>query len=355
MCKRALEESNWDEEEAVVYLRKAGVARASLAANRDAAAGVVAVYRSTDGTQCTAVVLSCETDFVQKNPKFVAFSQALAEHCYATLRSSDTGLSDALGSLLVNQLKSSRASPTLSSCVQSGSTASADSVSELLADLTTQFGETVEVKAVVSLDSNASSCIGVYVHNETTPGAGVGSAAAVVELSWVPSNGPATASATLRGRLSKFARLIAMQVLATSPKFVDLHSIPSSVVEKERAIAEAAAATRTKGAPAPPPSSAAETKGTPFSKIAEQRLQRSLEEQCLLSQEFFMVKQLHEDVLRDTQAEAATDGRGGSCTSTARNQQQRQLTVADALQFVGQTLGCSLTVSRMRLISLGSQ
>ncbi|CDI74713.1 elongation factor ts, putative [Eimeria praecox] len=346
-----------DEEEAVVYLRKSGIARAAKAAGREAREGVIAVSISSDEAQCTAVMLNCETDFVQKNPKFVAFSRALAEHCRSTLQPDD--ITPSLGareSALIEQLKSSRPSYNLSSCVQRDSTAPANSVNELLADLTTQFGEKVEVSAVECMGSDASSCIGVYVHNEATPGVGVGRAAAMVELRWDLSSTSATPATVLRERLSKFARLMAMQVVASSPKFVDLNSIPSSTVEEERSIAEetskAAAAAGTKGAAEPKDSSASETKETMPSKIAAQRMQRYLQEQCLVFQEFLMIKQLYNDVLSDIQAETATQSTGSRSSSKTNNQ---PITVADALQLVGKTLGCTLTVSRMRLITVGSQ
>ena len=352
-----------DEEEAVVYLRKSGIARAAKAASREAREGVIAVCSSADGTQYSAVVLNCETDFVQKNPKFVAFAGALAEHCCSTLRTTATTTSEGSQSDLVTHVKNSIPSKRLSLCVQMDSTtASASSVSELLADLTTQFGEKVEVSAVECIESGASSCVGVYVHNEVTPGSGVGSAAALVELRWAQPDTSATHTTALRERLSKFARLMAMQVLATRPKFVDLDSMPSSVIEEERSIAEeataaaaAAAAAGTKSATGPKDPSPPGTKETAFSKIAAQRMQRWLEEQCLLFQEFLMMKQLQTDVIPHAQPEAATNSGGNSSNGEKSSQPQRPITVAGALQLVEQSLGCRLTVSRMRLITVGSQ
>lgn len=69
-CRRALEEAGGDIEKAKVILRKASSAIASKKADRELAAGVAAAYTHAGGQVLGAVVLSCETDFVSKNPEF---------------------------------------------------------------------------------------------------------------------------------------------------------------------------------------------------------------------------------------------------------------------------------------------
>ena len=53
--------------------------KASKAASRVAAEGVVGVYVAADGKAGALVELNCETDFVAKNDDFLAFAQSLAE------------------------------------------------------------------------------------------------------------------------------------------------------------------------------------------------------------------------------------------------------------------------------------
>jgi elongation factor Ts len=78
-CKRALSESGGDIKKAEELLRIKSGAKASKAASRIAAEGIVGAWLAADGKVGALVELNCETDFVAKNDDFVAFGQSLAE------------------------------------------------------------------------------------------------------------------------------------------------------------------------------------------------------------------------------------------------------------------------------------
>ena len=78
-CKRALEEARGDLRKAEDLLRIKSGAKASKAAGRIAAEGVIGSYLSPDRKLGALVELNCETDFVAKNEAFLAFARALAE------------------------------------------------------------------------------------------------------------------------------------------------------------------------------------------------------------------------------------------------------------------------------------
>ena len=78
-CKRALEEAGGDLKKAEDLLRIRSGAKASKAAGRIAAEGVIGAYLSPDRKLGALVELNCETDFVAKNEAFLAFARALAE------------------------------------------------------------------------------------------------------------------------------------------------------------------------------------------------------------------------------------------------------------------------------------
>jgi elongation factor Ts len=78
-CKRALEEAGGDLAKAEDLLRIRSGAKASKAAGRVAAEGVIGAYLSSDRTLGALVEVNCETDFVAKNADFLAFARALAE------------------------------------------------------------------------------------------------------------------------------------------------------------------------------------------------------------------------------------------------------------------------------------
>ncbi len=76
-CKKALQEANGDLRTAEVLLKKHSAASALKKAERDLAAGTIGSY-THDGTVGAMVLLSCETDFVAKNPEFGALARELA-------------------------------------------------------------------------------------------------------------------------------------------------------------------------------------------------------------------------------------------------------------------------------------
>jgi elongation factor Ts len=78
-CKKALAETGGDLKKAEELLRIRGSAKASKAATRVAAEGVIGAWLSADAKVGALVELNSETDFVAKNEDFVAFSKSLAE------------------------------------------------------------------------------------------------------------------------------------------------------------------------------------------------------------------------------------------------------------------------------------
>ena len=78
-CKKALAEAGGDLKKAEDLLRIRSGAKASKAAGRVAAEGVIGAWLSADAKLGALVELNCETDFVAKNQDFVAFAGELAE------------------------------------------------------------------------------------------------------------------------------------------------------------------------------------------------------------------------------------------------------------------------------------
>ena len=78
-CKKALAESAGDLAKAEDLLRIKSGAKASKAAGRVAAEGIVGAYLAADGKLAAMVELNCETDFVSRNDDFIAFAKELAQ------------------------------------------------------------------------------------------------------------------------------------------------------------------------------------------------------------------------------------------------------------------------------------
>ena len=78
-CKKALTEAEGDLTKAEELLRIKSGAKASKAAGRVAAEGVVGAYITPDGKSGAMVEVNCETDFVSRNEDFVAFARKAAQ------------------------------------------------------------------------------------------------------------------------------------------------------------------------------------------------------------------------------------------------------------------------------------
>ncbi|MEO6422117.1 MAG: translation elongation factor Ts, partial [Candidatus Nitrotoga sp.] len=83
-CKKALVETNGDLKAAEELLRIKSGAKASKAASRVAAEGLVSAFISADGKVGALAEVNCETDFMAKNDDFMAFAsnvaQAISQH-----------------------------------------------------------------------------------------------------------------------------------------------------------------------------------------------------------------------------------------------------------------------------------
>jgi elongation factor Ts len=77
-CKRALEETDGDLEQAIVLLRERGVASAAKKAGREANEGLVASYIHMGGHVGALIEVNCETDFVARTEQFQKLVRDLA-------------------------------------------------------------------------------------------------------------------------------------------------------------------------------------------------------------------------------------------------------------------------------------
>ncbi len=84
LCKTALEEAGGDLGKAVDILSRKSADIAKKKGDRVLAAGTVASYIHAGAQVGALVLLSCETDFVSKNPDFQALAREIAMHAAAT-------------------------------------------------------------------------------------------------------------------------------------------------------------------------------------------------------------------------------------------------------------------------------
>jgi elongation factor Ts len=198
-CKRALGEVAGDVEQAIDWLRKKGLAAAAKKAGRVAAEGLVGLIV---GDKVGAVVeVNAETDFVARNETFQQFVSGLTA---AALTVGDS----------VDALKAAK--------LGAGETAEAQ-----LTHLIATIGENMNIRRAKRLEVSAGAVVG-YVHNALvkTPEGGLGKIGVLVALE---STGRVAALLTL-------GRQLAQHVAAASPQYLDVVSVDTAALDRERDI-----------------------------------------------------------------------------------------------------------------------
>lgn len=107
-CKIALEESGGDMDKALIHLKAQGAKVAEKKGDRELGAGVISSYIHATKNVGSIVELGCETDFVAKNPEFVALAYDIAMHaCAMNPKDIDEMLTQPFvkdGSMTVNEM-----------------------------------------------------------------------------------------------------------------------------------------------------------------------------------------------------------------------------------------------------------
>jgi elongation factor Ts len=184
-CKKALEESGGDFEQAVELLRIKGAKDVGKRAERTTTNGLVAAGGGV------MIELNCETDFVAKGADF----QELADKVVAEAIQTRPADAEALARTELN-------GGTVADAVQA---------------VSAKIGEKLQLRRAVSFDGEVAT----YLHRRASdlpPAVGV-----LVEYD---------------GDSPETARAVAMQVAAMKPRYVTRRDVPEDVLASERRIAE---------------------------------------------------------------------------------------------------------------------
>ena len=185
-CRKALVESNGDFEAAIDYLRKKGQKVAALRGDREAKEGVVIAKTTEDHKTGYIINVSCETDFVSKNPEYIAFAQSIM---------------DAAINNNVNTVEELNA-------VKIGNETIADKLNEQVA----KIGEKISVSRFERIEA---PYVAAYIHGSYRMGVLVG----------------------LNKANEEAGKDVAMQIAAMNPIAIDAALVPQETIERERNIA----------------------------------------------------------------------------------------------------------------------
>lgn len=184
-CKKALEATDGNFDEAIKFLREKGMATAAKKAGRIASEGLVLSYKNNG--VCALVEVNCETDFVARGDQFKNFVTGVAEY---------------VANNNINTIEELVAAKT------------AD-VNEAIA----KIGEKIAIRRFVKYVEN-NSTVDSYIHMG-------GKIGVVVEAS---KNIPA-----------EVIHDVALQIAAAKPSYISKEEVPQDEIAKEKEILKAQA------------------------------------------------------------------------------------------------------------------
>ncbi|SFM71308.1 translation elongation factor Ts [Shimia aestuarii] len=183
-AKKALTETDGDQEAAIDWLRTKGLAKAAKKSGRIAAEGLVAV--KVDGGKGVAVEVNSETDFVGKNADFQKMVGGIVDVAL-TVDNTEALLDADMGG---------------------------KSVKDVVTDAVATIGENMSVRRMATVEGDS---VVSYVHNPAT--AGMGKIGVLVAL---------------KGGDEAFGKQVAMHIAAANPQSLSEADLDPAVVEKEK-------------------------------------------------------------------------------------------------------------------------
>ena len=184
-CKKALEASNGNMEDAITWLREKGISKAAKKASRIAAEGLAVA--KVKGNKAVVVEVNSETDFVAKNEEFQNLVNIIAD----TVLDSDVKTIEEANKL----------------------THDGKTIEELVVDKTATIGEKLSFRRFEIVNKEDNQVFGTYSHM----------GGKIVALTLLTSD-------------EEVAKDIAMQVAAMRPLYLDRDNVPADVLEKEKTI-----------------------------------------------------------------------------------------------------------------------
>jgi len=232
-CKRALQETGGDIEQAMDLLRKKGLATLAKRAGRDTSEGLVVCKSTPDGNTAALATLCCETDFVAKSDDFVATAKTMIDFALAC------PAEEGADNLLETSIDGKK-------------------FGDILTETVSKTGEKTQVGDYARYQLDGPGLISTYIHFNEKVGT----------MIHVEASEEKVASSDA---VKQAASDIAMHITATKPLSLDKDSIDPKTVEHEKAIF----AEQVKNKPA-----------NIVDKIVEGKMKKYYAENCLLDQPF---------------------------------------------------------------------
>ena len=224
-CKKALDATSGNMEEAISWLREKGISKALKKATRIAAEGLTEAL--CDGNVAAIIEVNCETDFVARNDEF----KNLLSKVIKTLLNHEAQNMEEANELVIDGEDMT--------------------INDAIVSLTAKIGEKISFRRFKRIVKKDDEIFGIYSH----------------------MGGRITTLVTLKGNDEEVAKDIAMHVAAMNPSYVRSSDIKEEELEKEKEIYKEQAINEGKPADI-------------AAKMVEGRIKKFYKEVCLVEQPF---------------------------------------------------------------------
>ena len=224
-CKKALEATNGNLDEAINWLREKGISKAAKKADRIAAEGIAAILEK--GNTACIIEVNSETDFVAKNEEFTDMVNII------------------LNAIIDNDVEDGNVDSVLALPCSDGT------INDLIVNKTAKIGEKLSFRRFTKITKEDNENFGSYIH--------MGGKIAVLTL--------------VESASEAVAKDVSMHSAAMRPAYVKKEDVPTDVLDKEREILKEQAVNEGKSEEI-------------AAKMVEGRIRKYYEEVCLEEQAF---------------------------------------------------------------------
>ncbi len=187
-CKKALQETNGNMDDAITWLREKGISKAAKKAERIAAEGLTEA--AAIDNSAVIVEVNSETDFVAKNEEFKNFVHNLVK------------------TLIDKDVK------TMEEALELTLESSNETIKEAIVNLTAKIGEKISFRRFEIVKKEDNQTFGIYSH----------------------MGGKITSLVVVENADKDVARNVAMHAAAMRPQYLNQNEVPEDVLAKEKEI-----------------------------------------------------------------------------------------------------------------------
>lgn len=170
-CKKALNEANGDEEQAIALLKEWGIAKAAKKGGREASEGILVAVISDDLKEGALIGVNCETDFVANTDEYKAFANKTAELIFskgyssadefdeATTNAVKEGIAQFKENIIIGSIKRIKSTGGLYSYIHTNFKNGTIAALEGNADFKSEAIETVGKDVAVHISANSVAAV----------------------------------------------------------------------------------------------------------------------------------------------------------------------------------------------------